>query len=259
MSNQELAGRVALVTGASYGLGFAIAEELARRGAAVMISDISERRDEAAEQLRAAGHAAAATPIDVRDLASVEGAVAATVAAFGRLDIMVANAAMPRTAKPILEMDGETWDAMFGVNVRGSLFSIRAAAAQMIRQGEGGRLITISSTAGLKPYAERSHYCSSKAAIIQLTKVAGLEFAAHRITANVVCPGQSVTENLKAMLEGSNGQEQAEQMRARQARIPLGPNEPGDIANAVAFFASPAAGTVTGQVMAVEGGGLMVG
>jgi len=224
-----------------------------------MVSDTSERRDEAAAKLREAGYKAAATRIDVRELDSVQSAVAATVTTFGRLDIMVANAAMPRTAKPILEMDGETWDAMFAVNVRGSLFSIRAAAEQMIRQGAGGRLIAISSTAGLKPYAERSHYCSSKAAIIQLTKVAGLEFAPHNITANVVCPGQSMTENLRAMLEGSTGLEQAEQMRARQARIPLGPNEPVDIANAVAFFASPAARTVTGQVIAVEGGGLMTG
>ncbi|WP_016744873.1 SDR family NAD(P)-dependent oxidoreductase [Rhizorhabdus wittichii] len=257
--NGELSGRVALVTGASYGLGYSIAEELARRGAAVMISDISDQRDEAAEKLRAAGCKAAAVHIDVRDLALVQAGVARTVEAFGRLDILVANAAMPRTATPILEMDAATWDAAYAVNVRGTLFSFRAAAEQMIRQGEGGRLIAISSTAGLKPYADRSHYCSTKAAVIQLTKVAGLEFASHKITANVVCPGQSNTENLRKMLDGSTGQAAAEEMRARQARIPLGPNEPIDIANAVAFFASPAARTVTGQIMAVEGGGLMTG
>ncbi|SCW81273.1 Enoyl-(Acyl carrier protein) reductase [Sphingobium faniae] len=258
-TERELEGRAALVTGASYGLGFAIAQELARRGAAVAITDIDDRREEAAARLRADGHRAVAIGVDVTDLDSVRQGVAQTVEAFGALDIQVNNAAMARTARPILEMDAESWDRTFAVNVRGTMFSIRAAAEQMIRQGKGGRIISISSTAGLKPYPQRSHYCSSKAAIIQLTKVAGIEFAPHGITANVVCPGQSVTENLRQMMAGSTNVREAEEMRARQARIPLGPNDPGDIAHAVAFFASPAAKTVTGQVLAVEGGGLMTG
>lgn len=256
---EELEGQVALVTGARYGLGLAIAEELARRGASVAIGDIDAAVMDTAAALRARGAAALGVICDVRSLEQLRAAIAATVAEFGRLDIAVANAAMPRTATPILEMDGETWDAAYAVNVRGTMFTLRAAAERMIEQGAGGRLITVASTAGLKPYAERSHYCSSKAAVIQLTKVAGLEFAPHRITANCVCPGQTWTENMKKMLDGSTGEAAAEEMRARQARIPLGPNDPEDIANAVAFFASPAAKTVTGQVLAVEGGGLMTG
>ena len=256
---QELAGRVALVTGARYGLGLAIARELARRGAAMAISDIDAGVEDSAENLRGEGLRAVGTVCDVRDLDQLRASVQAAADAFGRLDILVANAAMPRTATPILEMDADTWDAAYAVNVRGTMLSLRAGAERMIAQGEGGRLVTIASTAGLKPYLDRSHYCSSKAAVIQLTKVAGLEFARHRITANCVCPGQSVTENLRKMLEGSTGQAAADEMRARQARIPLGPNDPEDIANAVAFFASPAAKTVTGQVLAVEGGGLMTG
>jgi NAD(P)-dependent dehydrogenase (short-subunit alcohol dehydrogenase family) len=257
--HQDLSGLVAIVTGASYGLGYAISEELARRGTAVLITDISERLIDAAATLTSKGYKVKATRVDVCDKSSVEAGVKAAVDAFGRLDILVANAAMPRSAKSVMEMDGTDWDATMAVNVRGALYCIQAAAAQMIAQGAGGRIITIGSTAGLKPYKRRSHYCTSKAAVIQLTRVAGLELAEHKITANCVCPGQTLTDNLKMMVTGGLNTDEGEEMRRRQAAIPLGPNDPIDIANAVAFFASPAARTVTGQVLAVEGGGLMTG
>jgi NAD(P)-dependent dehydrogenase (short-subunit alcohol dehydrogenase family) len=259
MTAGELNGKVAVVTGASYGLGLAISSELARRGAAVLLTDIADKVDAAAQGLVAGGLQAKAARLDVRDIASVEAGIAAGVQTFGRLDILVANAAMPRSAKAILEMDAADWDATMAVNVRGTLFCIQAAARHMIARGGEGRIVTIGSTAGLKPYKRRSHYCTSKAAVIHLTRVAALELAQHKITVNCVCPGQTRTENLNMMISGGLNSAEADEMRKRQAAIPLGPNDPIDIATAVAFFASPAARTVTGQVLAVEGGGLMTG
>lgn len=260
MPEKDLEGKVAMITGASYGLGREIASELARRGAAVMLTDISDGVAAASRDLQAQGFRAAAVHVDVSQRGAVKAGIAATVGQFGRLDILVANAAMPRSPKTILEMDDLAWEGTMAVNLRGTLYCIQEAALQMILQGGGGRIVTIGSTAGLKPYKRRSHYCVSKAAVIHLSKVAGLELAEHKITVNCVCPGQTRTENLNAMISGGGlNAAEAEEMRKRQAAIPLGPNDPIDIAKAVAFFASPSARTVTGQVLAVEGGGLMTG
>jgi len=254
----DLSGRVALVTGASYGIGYAIATALSERGAAVMLTDVQDRVRESAEALSASGARAQGRIVDVEDAASVEAGVQAAVEAFGRLDILVTNAAKPRTARTILEMTSADWDGPMAVNVRGALYCIQAAARQMIVQGDGGRIVTIGSTAGLKPYKRRAHYCSSKAALIQLTKVAALELAEHGVTVNCVCPGQTLTENLVRMTDGAGlNSTEAEEMRKRQATIPLGVNDASDIAAMVAHFASPTARKLTGQVIAVDGGGLL--
>lgn len=254
----NLSNRVALITGASYGIGQAIAAALARDGCAVMLTDLQSRVHEACAEISDNGGRAAACIMDVTDARSVEAGIEAAVATFGRLDILVTNAAAPRTARTLLEISAEDWDLPMTVNVRGALLCIQAAAKQMIAQGDGGRIITIGSTAGLKPYKRRAHYCSSKAALIQLTKVAALELAEHAITANCVCPGQTLTENLFRMTSGAGlNPTEAEEMRKRQAAIPLGVNAPSDIASIVAHLASAEAGKLTGQIIAVEGGGLL--
>lgn len=253
----ELEGRVALVTGASYGLGKAIAEELGRRGGAVVLTDINDRVDDAVAELAAAGMKVSACRIDVRDRGSVDAACAHAVTQFGGLDIVVNNAAMARSAAPLMEITAEQWDATMDVNLRGTLFGMQAAVGIMIPQGRGGRIINIASTAGVKAYKQRAHYGTSKAAIIMLSRYAALEFAEHKVTVNCVAPGQTVTENLLMMTSGGLGEEQAEQMRKRQAMIPLGVNQPADIARAVAYFAAPGSATVTGQLLVVDGGGTM--
>lgn len=258
MDSHEQVGRVSLVTGASYGLGRAIAEVLARRGGSVILTDINENVHETAAALKGEGLDVAATLVDVRDMASVEAGVGFAVKTFGGLDVLVNNAALPRSAVAILDMTADGWDAVMDVNLRGSLFGMQAAAREMVRLGKGGRIINIASTAGTKPYKLRAHYGTSKAAIIMLSRYAALEFAEHKITVNCVAPGQTITENLLKMTSGGAGDAEAEMMRKRQAAIPLGVNQPSDIANAVAYFASPDAGTVTGQLLVVDGGGTMV-
>lgn len=256
--NGELVGKVALVTGASYGIGRAISEELGRRGAIVVLTDISDRADATASELRETGIEAVATRLDVQDIEAVNAAFDFTLKKYGRLDILVNNAAMPRSAKVLMDMDSDTWDATMQVNVRGTLLCMQAAMRAMIAQGEGGRIINIASTAAFRPYKRRGHYCTSKAAIVALSQVAALEFAEHKVTVNCVAPGQTETENLKMMVGGGLSAEEGEEMRRRQALMPLGVSQPIDIANAVANFASPASRQVTGQTLRVDGGVLLV-
>jgi NAD(P)-dependent dehydrogenase (short-subunit alcohol dehydrogenase family) len=258
MKEEDPVDRVARVTGASYGIGLAISTELVRRGCTVMLSDVQARVHDACAALNAQGGRTGACILNVQEPASVEAGVETTVQKFGRLDILVTNAAHPRTARTILEMTTDDWDGPMAVNVRGALLCIQAAARRMIAQGEGGRIVTIGSTAGLKPYKRRAHYCSSKAAVIQLTKVAALELAEHGITVNCVCPGQTLTENLARMTDGAGlDPVEAAEMRKRQGAIPLGVNTPDDIASIVAHLASPGARKLTGQIIAVDGGGLL--
>lgn len=258
MSASELLGQVALVTGASYGLGRAITEELLKRGAKVMLTDITERVETTTAELAAQELPVAHTLLDVTDRASVDAAVAQTVERFGKLDIFINNAGWSKVMKPILELTGEDWDAYMDINIRGNLFCIQAAAQAMIAQGHGGRIVAIASTAACKPYKRASAYCTSKSAIPMLTKAAALELGEFGITVNCVAPGPTTTETNLAHSSGAIDPKMGEEKRRREALIPLGKNDPVDIATAVAYFASPAARRVTGQMIVVEGGGLLL-
>jgi NAD(P)-dependent dehydrogenase (short-subunit alcohol dehydrogenase family) len=254
----ELADRVALVTGASYGLGRAISEELARRGAKVMLTDITDRVDGTCAELSAAGFDVAMTRLDVTKRPSVRDAVQETVARFGKLDIFVNNAGWSRSMNFIRNITAEEWDVYMNINVRGNLFCIQEAAEAMIAQGKGGRYIAIASTAAVKPYKRAAAYCTSKSAIPMLIKAAALEFGEHNITCNCVAPGPTTTETNLAHSAGAIDPAAGEEKRRREAMIPLGKNDPIDIATAVAYFASPAARKVTGQLLVVEGGGQLI-
>jgi len=253
-----LAGRTALVTGASYGLGRAIAEDLVRRGAQVMLTDISDRVHRTAADLATAGGDVAAAPLDVTSRASVREAVAATVRRFGALDIFVNNAGWSKVMKPLRELSAEDWDTYMHINVRGNLFCLQEAAEAMIAGGRGGRFIAIASTAAAKPYKRAAAYCTSKSAIPMLVKAAALELAEYGISVNCVGPGPTTTETNLAHSSGAIDAKVGEEKRRREALIPLGKNEPEDIATAVAFFASPDARRITGQLMLVDGGGLLL-
>ncbi|MCK9541530.1 MAG: SDR family oxidoreductase [Novosphingobium sp.] len=251
----ELEGKVAVVTGGAYGLGRAIAENLARRGARVALTDIHDRLDATHAEL-AAGFPCVAHRMDVTDRAEV-GAVAARVKAeWGRVDILVNNAGYSRTVATILDMDMPEWDLSMRVNVNGALHCIQAFGGMMVEQGGGGRIVNIASTAAFRPYRFKSPYCVGKSALVALTRAAALELAEHRITVNAVAPGQTETETTLLLQADPR---YGEGMKARAAAIPLGGmGKPEDIANAVAFFAHPDQGHVTGQVTLVDGGTLLV-
>lgn len=258
MSDSDLSGRVALVTGGAVGIGRAIAEALAARGAAVSIADVSvEAAAGTAATLEGMGLRAINVSADVRDRRSVRTAIASTLDEFGRLDILVNNAGVSDSSCAILDIEEDDWDRHMEINVRGTLFGIQEAAREMIAGGKGGRIINIASTSAFRPYPGRAHYCTSKSALVALTRSAALELAPHGITVNAVAPGPTATEAFLELAAGGASSEEGRQMRERMARIPLGMNTPSQIADAVAFFASPSTGTITSQVLVVEGGGLL--
>lgn len=258
MVHQEQQGRVALVTGASYGLGRAIAEELLARGARVMLTDVIDRIEATAAELRSQGHEVGHHFIDVTRREAVRDAVAATVSQFGRLDVFVNNAGWSQKLNFIRDITGEEWDDYMRINVRGNLFAIQEAAEAFIAAGTPGRIVCIASTAAVKPYKRAAAYCTSKSAIPMLVKAAALELGEHGITVNCVAPGPTTTETNLAHGSGQIDPKHGEEKRRREAMIPLGKNDPVDIATAVAWFASPEARRVTGQLLIVEGGGQLI-
>jgi len=170
-----LSGQVALVTGASYGLGRAIAEEFIQRGASVMLADIDERLEKTTTELITAfdaGERIACVYLDVTQRASVKSAVQTTLKQFGSLSVFVNNAGWSKVMNPIRDITAEEWDRYMEINIRGNLFCIQEAAEAMIASKSSGRFIAIASTAASKPYRRAAAYCTSKSAIPMLVKAA---------------------------------------------------------------------------------------
>lgn len=257
-AHREQSGRVALVTGAAYGLGRAITEELLARGGRVMLCDITDRVAGTTSELASQGHDVDHCYIDVTKRETVREAVAKTIERFGRIDVFVNNAGWSQKLNFIRDITAEEWDVYMNINVRGNLFAIQEAAEAFIAAGTPGRIICIASTAAVKPYKRAAAYCTSKSAIPMLAKAAALELGEHGITVNVVAPGPTNTETNLAHSSGQLDPKHGEEKRRREAMIPLGKNDPVDIATAVAWFASPEARRVTGQLMVVEGGGQLI-
>jgi len=252
---EELTGKVAVVTGASYGLGRAIAEDLCGRGAMVVLTDIDPRLDATSTEL-SGRFRCAARAMDVTDQAAVREVAEWVRREFGSVDILVNNAGYSRTIASILDMDMSEWDLSLRINLTGTLHCIQAFGAAMVTQARGGRIVNIASVAAFRPYRFKSPYCVSKSALVALTRSAALELAEHRITVNAVAPGQTETETTLLL---QSDPRYGEGMRARAAAIPMGGmGKPGDIAAAVAFFAHPNNGHVTGQTTIVDGGSLLV-
>lgn len=256
--HREQEGRVALVTGASYGLGRAISEELAARGARVMMTDVADRVADTARELRNEGYDVDHCFLDVTDRESVRDGVAKTIDTYGRIDIFVNNAGWSQKMNLIRDISAEEWNTYMNINVRGNLFAIQESAEAFIQGETPGRFIAIASTAAVKPYKRAAAYCTSKSAIPMLVKAAALELGEHGITVNCVAPGPTTTETNLAHSSGAIDAAAGAEKRAREALIPLGKNDPEDIATAVAWFASPEAKRVTGQLVIVEGGGQLI-
>ncbi len=246
----SLHDKVAIITGGARGIGRAIAETLARRGASVVIADVQEPLAAAtAQEIAAAnGRKAIAVATNVTDSASVKALVDKTLAEFGRIDILVNNAGTTRD-NLIMRMDEADWDLVLSINLKGAWLCSKAVVRPMMKQ-HGGRIINIASVSGVAGQAGQTNYSSSKAGLIGFTKALAREVASRQITVNAVAPGFVETDLTKDL--------PAELKEASLKVTPLGRwGAPQDIANAVAFFASEEAAYITGQTLNVDGGMVM--
>jgi NAD(P)-dependent dehydrogenase (short-subunit alcohol dehydrogenase family) len=244
----DLTGRVALVTGAGRGIGHDLVLGLA--GAGARVAAAARRVGDAEEvvaAVRAAGGDAIAVSLDVTDTASIDAAVATTIASFGPLDILVNNAGLG-TNHDALDATEDEWDELFAVNVRGLFFASQAAARRMVEQGHG-RIVNVASQAGIVGIRRHAAYSASKGAVITLTKVLALEWAPAGVTVNAIAPTWVLTPGTAERLSDPDF------LRSVLDRIPLGRvGTTSELAGAVIYLASDAAAMVTGTTLVIDGG-----
>lgn len=240
--------RVALVTGASRGLGLACARRLAADGVAVaLVGRDGHALSAAADALRAEGASAVPLVADVRSREACADAVAAAVANFGRLDVLV-NAAGVFPRRPLLNMTADDWHHVLDINVLGTYFMMIEAIPHMRAVGSG-RIVNVSSIDGVKAHPPNAHYAASKAAVISITRSIALEVAPEGIVVNAVAPGPLATDTAKAT------DWYAPMVAGLPTRHPI---EPTEIADLVAFLASPSNISIVGENIVVSGGAVIV-
>jgi NAD(P)-dependent dehydrogenase (short-subunit alcohol dehydrogenase family) len=245
-----VAGKVALVTGASSGIGRATALAFAREGAKVVVADVTvEGGEETVAQVKKAGGEAIFVKTDVSKAVEVEALVAKAVATYGRLDCAHNNAGIAGNAKTIVDDTEDNWDRILAINLKGVWLCMKYEIAHMLKQG-GGAIVNTASGAGLIGVRRGGAYVASKHGVVGLTKTAALEYAKAGIRVNCVCPGPIDTP----MLQGIGGSNQVviERMVAAQPGGRLG--KPAEIAEAAVWLCSDAASFITGLPMPVDGG-----
>ncbi len=251
----RLAGRVAIVTGSGHGIGKVYARGLAEQGAGVVIAELDEKAaTEVARTLSEEGFKAISVRTDVADPASVRDMAARTVDTFGRIDILVNNAAIfatiPMSRAPFDQIDPEEWDRMMTVNLKGTWLASRAVIPQMRKQ-RSGKIINISSGTALKAASSRIHYVTSKAGILGFTRTLAMEVGKDGICVNCVAPGSTLSEESP----------DAETLKFREAaagtRALKRVQKPEDLVGAIVFFASADSDFITGQTLVVDGGACM--
>jgi NAD(P)-dependent dehydrogenase (short-subunit alcohol dehydrogenase family) len=254
----RLEGKTAFISGASRGIGYAFAESYLREGAQVAIGDINGADVQAAADRL--GQDCLAVQIDVTQTASINAAIAAVVARFGKLDILVNNAAVFDLA-PIVEITEASYAKVFAVNVYGTLFTVQAAARQMIAQGHGGKIINMASQAGRRGEALVGVYCASKAAVISLTQSAGLDLIKHDIHVNGIAPGVVDTPmwaQVDALFAKYENRPLGEKKRLVGEAVPQGRmGTPEDLTGMAIFLASKESDYVVAQTYNVDGGNWM--
>lgn len=254
----KLAGKVAIVTGGARGIGAAIVRRYAAEGARVAVADLLER--EAAETAEAAGNNAFPVGLDVTRRASIDAMVEKVLATAGRIDILVNNAAIFDMA-PLLDITEVSFDRQFAVNVKGLLFTLQAVAAEMVKRGNGGKIINFSSQAGRRGEALVAVYCATKAAAISLTQSAGLALIEHRINVNGIAPGVIDTpmwDLVDAQFARYENLPLGEKKRQVGAAVPYGRmGLPEDIVGAAVFLASADSDYIVAQTLNVDGGNWM--
>jgi NAD(P)-dependent dehydrogenase (short-subunit alcohol dehydrogenase family) len=254
----RLRGKVAFITGAGGGIGYAFAESFLREGAQVAIGDINQAQIEKA----AAGLGATCLPVhvDVTKSASIDAAIASVVEKFGRIDILINNAAVFDLA-PILEITEASYHKNFSVNVYGTLFTLQAAAKQMIAQGHGGKIINMASQAGRRGEPLVAVYCATKAAVISLTQSAGLGLIKHGINVNGIAPGVIDTPmwaEVDALFAKYENRPLGEKKRLVGEAVPLGRmGTPHDLTGMAVFLASSESDYIVAQTYNVDGGNWM--
>lgn len=251
----RLAGKTALITGAARGIGQAFAQAYLREGAQVVIADIDEKR--AVQTATAMGENACAVAMDVTDQTSIDAAIEAAVARFGKIDILVNNAAI-FTAAPIIEITREDYQRAFDINVSGCLFTLQAVARQMIAQGDGGKIINLASQAGRRGESLVAVYCATKAAVISLTQSAGLNLIQHGINVNAIAPGVVEGEHwdgVDAFFAKYENKAPGQKKREVGEAVPFGRmGRAGDLTGMAVFLATSEADYIVAQTYNVDGG-----
>ena len=249
MSSKFLTDKVALVTGASRGLGRAIALALAQEGASIAaVARSEDALKDTLGAIRAIGGTAEPYAVDVANEASVEAGIEKITARFLHIDVLVNNAGVTRDGL-LMRMKSDDWDAVLDTNLKGAFHLVKPVARLMVRQ-RAGRIVNISSVIGLIGNAGQANYAASKAGLIGFTKSVAKEFASRNITCNVVCPGFIETDMTRDL-----GDEVRKKLLERIPLQRLG--QPEDVAGTVAFLCSPAASYMTGQILTVDGGMVM--
>lgn len=242
-----LEGKIALVTGASRGIGKAIAITLAKKGATVIVNynGSEEKANQVVEEITKAGGVAALRQCNVADFAATQEMITSIIKEYGALDILVNNAGITRD-NLIMKMKEEDFDEVLEINLKGAFNTIKHASRQMLKQ-KSGKIINISSVSGIMGNAGQANYSASKAGVIGLTKAVARELASRQINVNAVAPGFIDTDMTQAMTE------QAKEEMSSQ--IPFGRcGQAKEVADVVAFLASEEAAYITGQVISVDGG-----
>ncbi|EGH03938.1 MULTISPECIES: L-iditol 2-dehydrogenase [Pseudomonas syringae group] len=255
---KRLEGKSALITGSARGIGRAFAQAYIQEGARVAIADINLQRAQAtANEL---GPNAYAVSMDVTDQTSIDQAIAAVVAKTGKLDILINNAALFDLA-PIVDITRDSYERLFSINVAGTLFTLQAAARQMIAQGHGGKIINMASQAGRRGEALVAVYCATKAAVISLTQSAGLDLIRHGINVNAIAPGVVDGEHwdgVDAMFARYENRPLGEKKKLVGEQVPYGRmGTADDLTGMAIFLASPDSEYVVAQTYNVDGGNWM--